>query len=98
MQYLLGTALAILALANPAWADNPAQPVPAVASAAPAPGVKLNAHTQEDMQRHLGMARAHEQAAQCLGQGRPYDECQKQLQTACKGLALGKNCGMRHSH
>ncbi|MEG0414458.1 MAG: hypothetical protein RR584_16545 [Comamonas sp.] len=59
---------------------------------------QLDAHTLEDIERHRNMARAHEQAAQCLASGKSYDDCLKQLQTSCKGLALGKNCGMRHSH
>lgn len=70
-------------------------------AAAPQPETQareLDVHTREDIARHRGMARAHEQAAQCLEQGQPYEDCQKQLQTSCKGLALGKNCGMRHSH
>lgn len=58
----------------------------------------LDAHTLEDIERHRNMAHAHEQAAQCLAAARPYAQCQKELQTNCKGLALGKNCGMRHAH
>jgi phosphotransferase system glucose/maltose/N-acetylglucosamine-specific IIC component len=30
--------------------------------------------------------------------GRKPDDCTRELQTACKGLALGKFCGMRHAH
>ena len=89
---------AALLIAAPVWAhddhDHAKPAAPATAAAAP----KLDAHTQEDMERHRAMARAHEQAAQCLAAGKPYENCQKQLQTSCKGLALGKNCGMRHAH
>ncbi|HEX5389446.1 MAG TPA: hypothetical protein VFW67_06745 [Burkholderiaceae bacterium] len=53
---------------------------------------------QEDIERHKQMAAAHGAAAQCLQSGRAPDECAKALQTACKGLALGKFCGMRHAH
>lgn len=77
------------------------QPVPVTAEAAPKPTTGqpvLDAHTREDIERHQSMARAHAQAAQCLEAGKGEDQCQKQLQLACKGLALGKNCGMRHSH
>ncbi|MBQ0131507.1 MAG: hypothetical protein KBT18_04850 [Comamonas sp.] len=103
MKSLLCTAMAALALANPVWAheSHPAHAPEAGHShtpAASAPGAKLDAHTQEDVVRHRSMARALEQAAQCLAQGRKFDDCQKQLQAACKGLALGKNCGMRHAH
>ena len=30
--------------------------------------------------------------------GKNPDDCQKQLQAACKGLAIGKYCGMKHEH
>lgn len=53
---------------------------------------------QEDIARHKQMAAAHGAAAQCLQSGRKPDDCNKELQTACKGLALGKFCGMRHAH
>ncbi|MEK9952934.1 MAG: hypothetical protein VW687_12355 [Curvibacter sp.] len=52
----------------------------------------------EDIQRHRAMAAAHEAAARCLESGKKHDVCQKELQAACKGLALGKYCGMRHVH
>ena len=62
----------------------------------------LAQHTQkqieEDIKRHLAMAQAHQAAAQCLKDGRNYKVCQEELQTACKGLALGRYCGMRHTH
>lgn len=99
-----------MALALPLWAgaqhaphSGHAHPAPAASAPAPA-GVgapaprALDAHTREDIERHQGMARAHTLAAQCLAAGQPEDSCQKQLQAACKGLALGKHCGMRHSH
>lgn len=54
--------------------------------------------TKEDIARHRAMAAAHEAAAKCLESGKGHDVCQKELQTACKGLGIGTNCGMRHSH
>lgn len=54
--------------------------------------------TQADIARHQAMAAAHEAAARCLAAGKGHDTCQKELAQACKGLALGKHCGMRHSH
>lgn len=54
--------------------------------------------TKKDIERHKQMAAAHEAAAKCLAAGRKPDECQKALQGACKGLAIGKYCGMRHEH
>ena len=53
---------------------------------------------KEDVQRHRAMAAAHEDAAKCLEGGQKPDACVKQLQAACKGLGIGKYCGMRHVH
>jgi hypothetical protein len=64
---------------------------------APAPA-KPSEHVQKDITRHRAMAAAHEAAAKCLEAGRGEDECVKQLQAACKGLGIGKYCGMRHEH
>jgi len=54
--------------------------------------------TQADVERHRAMAAAHEAAAKCLESGKGHDQCQKELQAACKNLAIGKYCGMRHVH
>ncbi|MNV85518.1 hypothetical protein D3C71_1794830 [compost metagenome] len=54
--------------------------------------------TKADAERHRAMAAAHEAAAKCLESGKGHDVCQKELQTACKGLAIGKYCGMKHVH
>jgi len=54
--------------------------------------------TKEDITRHRAMAAAHEGAAKCLESGKKSDVCQKELQAACKGLAVGKYCGMKHVH
>ena len=54
--------------------------------------------TKADIERHRAMAAAHEAAAKCLEAGKAHDICEKELQTACKGLAIGKYCGMRHVH
>ncbi len=53
---------------------------------------------QEDIQRHRAIAAAHEAAAKCLEAGRGEKVCLAELQVACKGLAIGKYCGMRHVH
>lgn len=52
----------------------------------------------KDVQRHRAMAAAHEAAARCLESGKPHEVCQRELLAACKGLAIGKYCGMRHAH
>ena len=60
------------------------------------------AHTdkeiKEDISRHRAMAAAHEGAAKCLESGKKPDVCEKELQASCKGLAVGKYCGLKHSH
>jgi hypothetical protein len=56
------------------------------------------ADTKKDIQRHKAMAVAHDSAAKCLESGKKYDACMKELQTSCKGLGIGKHCGMRHEH
>ncbi len=53
---------------------------------------------KEDIARHRAMAAAHEAAAKCLESGKSEDICMKDLQAACKGLAIGKFCGMKHEH
>ncbi|HYF19758.1 MAG TPA: hypothetical protein VEA40_17960 [Ramlibacter sp.] len=53
---------------------------------------------KKDIQRHRAMAVAHEAAARCLESGKKPDACMKDLQASCKGLAIGKYCGMKHEH
>ncbi len=53
---------------------------------------------KEDIARHRAMAAAHEAAAKCLASGKSEDLCMKELQASCKGLAIGKFCGMKHEH
>lgn len=53
---------------------------------------------REDIARHRAMAAAHEAAAKCLEAGKGEKVCHAELQTACKGLAIGRYCGMRHVH
>lgn len=69
---------------------------------APLAALAADGHSAEDVkkdvQRHRAMAQAHEAAAKCLEAGKKPDACQKDLQAACKGLAIGKYCGMKHEH
>jgi hypothetical protein len=69
--------------------------IAAISIAAEAP---LSADAKQDISRHRAMAAAHEAAAKCLESGKKDDVCEKELQTACKGLAIGKFCGMKHEH
>ena len=78
----------LLALVGIAWAAT-------VSIAADKP---LDAETKQDIARHRAMAAAHEGAAKCLESGKPDAVCEKELLAACKGLAIGKFCGMKHEH
>jgi hypothetical protein len=88
-------ALALALGATVAMAQT-AAPAPKPAPAAKPAG--LSEHVREDITRHRAMAAAHEGAARCLESGKSEDVCSKELQAACKGLAIGKYCGMRHQH
>jgi hypothetical protein len=59
---------------------------------------KDDAHRRQDIARHRQMARAHEDAARCLEAGEKESTCQDRLREACKGIAVGRYCGMRHDH
>lgn len=67
-------------------------------STAMAAGAHSGKETKEDILRHRAIAAAHEGAAKCLESGKKEDVCHKELQAACKGLAIGKYCGMKHEH
>lgn len=61
--------------------------------------VHSDKETKTDIERHRAMAAAHQAAAQCLESGKKnQDQCLKELQASCKGLAIGKYCGMKHAH
>ena len=68
------------------------------AATAFAAGPHSDKDTKEDVARHRAIAAAHEGAAKCLEAGKKEDVCHKELQAACKGLAIGKYCGMKHEH
>lgn len=59
---------------------------------------ELDQATKVDIARHRVMAQAHENAAKCLQSGKADAVCEKQLLAECKGLAIGKFCGMKHTH
>lgn len=65
----------------------------------------LSAHAKEDpvhlnaiIDQHKAIAAAHQAAAQCLASGKNEETCHAELAKACKGLAIGKLCGMKHKH
>ncbi len=53
---------------------------------------------KKDIANHRAMADAHLNAAKCLESGKSEKECLAQLAKDCKGLAIGKYCGMKHTH
>lgn len=57
---------------------------------------KAAEHRKADIAKHRQMARAHEDAARCLEANEKESVCHARLQEACKGIAVGKLCGMRH--
>jgi hypothetical protein len=64
-----------------------------LASTVTAARAESDKERQEDVVRHRAIAAAHEAAAKCIEAKKP-----KELKAACKGLAIGKFCGMRHQH
>jgi hypothetical protein len=64
-----------------------------IASTAP-----IDKEAKEDIARHRAIAAAHEAAAKCLESGKKEEVCHKELLAACKGIAIGKYCGMKHAH
>ena len=56
----------------------------------------LSSETRDDIAKHRAISVAHEAAAKCLEAGKADEVCEKELQIACKGLAIGKFCGMKH--
>jgi hypothetical protein len=56
------------------------------------------AQTKREIAQHRAIAAAHEAAAKCLESGKDEEACNAELATACKGIAIGKFCGMKHIH
>jgi hypothetical protein len=90
---LLGAACFVL----PASAQAPKPPA-AAAAPAPATAAPVDAHRRDDIAKHRAIAAAHDAAARCLESGRTEGECQQALRRACEGIAVGRYCGMKHSH
>lgn len=95
-RFLLALAMGLLlpmrlAAADSGTASSASQP----ARSAVDPALEA-AHTKEDVRRHRLMAAAHEAAAKCQESGKDEDVCNAELAKACKGIAYGKYCGMKH--
>jgi hypothetical protein len=77
-------------------ADTPTPKAPAKPAATKVDPALEAAHTKEDVRRHRIIAAAHEAAAKCQESGTDEEKCDAELQKACKGIAYGKYCGMKH--
>ena len=53
---------------------------------------------KKDIADHRAMADAHLNAAKCFEAGKSEKACHGQLAKDCKGLGIGKYCGMKHRH
>ena len=93
-KYFIVLALCTAALGATAQTATTAPTAKPTAAAAAGP----DADAKKDMARHRAIAAAHEGAAKCLESGKKEEACHKELQAACKGLAIGKYCGMKHEH
>ncbi len=56
------------------------------------------AQMQKEIAQHRAIAAAHEAAAKCKESGKDEEICHAELAKACKGIAIGKFCGMKHTH
>lgn len=52
----------------------------------------------EDIMDHRTMADAHRKAAECLEAGKPERDCRARLAKDCRGVGIGKHCGMKDRH
>jgi len=77
-------------------ADTPATKAPAKPAASKVDPAKEAEHEKEDIKRHRTIATAHEAAAKCKEAGKGEDVCNADLAKACKDIAYGKYCGMKH--
>ena len=77
-------------------ADTPAAKPPAKPATSKVDPALEAAHTKEDVRRHRIIAAAHEAAAKCQESGKDEEICDAELAKACKGIAYGKYCGMKH--
>lgn len=53
---------------------------------------------KKEIAQHRAIAAAHEAAAKCKESGKDEEICHAELAKTCKGMAIGKLCGMKHQH
>lgn len=95
-RWLIASTLFAMAPVISIAADAPATKAPAKPSTSKVDPAKEAEHEKEDIKRHRTISAAHEAAAKCLEAGKPEDACNAELAKACKGIAYGKYCGMKH--
>jgi hypothetical protein len=95
LKILFAAALSIIVSAPALAADAPTPNAKAPARSKVDPALEAE-HTKEDVRRHRIIAAAHEAAAKCQESGKDEDVCNAELAKACKGIAYGKYCGMKH--
>jgi len=86
----------VLLLVSAAAVAQPSAPASKGPAASASP--KGDVHRNEDVARHRQISKAHEEAARCLEAGTAEKQCHERLRDACKGIAVGQYCGMRHAH
>ena len=86
-QYWISVITAVTLCVAPAMAQDKAKK-----------GGHSAAEIQKDIGDHRAMADAHLAAAKCLESGKGEKACHEQLVKDCKGLGIGKLCGMKHKH
>ena len=96
MKHFLVAAMLLLFTTFSALAADTATKAPPVPARSAVDPAKEAEHTKEDVKRHRIMAAAHEAAAKCQESGKGEDYCMAELAKACKGIAYGKYCGMKH--
>lgn len=98
MKRLVMTSLAaVFALTMQLSPGNVSAATPSATPAkSPVDPAKEAEHTKEDVRRHRQIAAAHEAAAKCQESGKDETYCNAELAKACKGIAYGKYCGMKH--
>jgi hypothetical protein len=96
MKHLIVVAVLLATFPAFAIAADAATKAPAKPARSAVDPAKEAEHTKEDVKRHRIMAAAHEAAAKCQESGKDEDFCMAELAKACKGIAYGKYCGMKH--
>jgi hypothetical protein len=97
MKHLMLVTVFLAALPGFAIAADTSTKTPAKPARSAVDPAKEAEHTKADIKRHRIMAAAHEAAAKCQESGKGEGYCMVELAKACKGIAYGKYCGMKHT-